>query len=307
MFAASRRGRGAAVSGRRADLLARHVRRSGAELPRDSADGGRADRRDGGRAARDRRRGAAALARMDRASRRGRPRAVGGSGAVRAGADATGWRRRRGSPSRSTTRAAAAWWRLAARRCAGGDRRGRRRAVDPGRSAHAGRGARRRPPARHVSRRRAGRLGVRRLSRADRRCWSMPAACPPPPSFDIGDRVVAPVRARRRLPQARLPRADARRSRSHRRRRVDPARVPAAGGVGGHSGAALRAADAAARRGAGQRRRGGRTSIAAIALVIDGVDVVARHPVAGRLGAAEGAQRRLAGARAALARRVGAC
>ena len=60
--------------------------------------------------------------------------------------------------------------------------------------------------------------------------------------------------ARRRRPAARHARADARRSRSHRRRRVDRARVPAARGLGRHSGAALRAADARCGR---RRRRAG--------------------------------------------------
>ncbi len=86
---------------------------------------------------------------------------------------------------------------------------------------------------------------------------------------------------------------------------VDPARVPAAGGLGRHSGAAVRAADAPAPGGAGAAARGGRTSIAAITL-IDRRRRRRRAPSgAGRLGAAEGAQRRLDGARAALARRVG--
>ena len=50
--------------------------------------------------------------------------------------------------------------------------------------------------------------------------------------------------AGRGSPAARLPRAHAWRSRSHRRRAIDPPRVPAARSVGGDSGAAVRAAHA---------------------------------------------------------------
>ena len=97
-------------------------------------------------------------------------------------------------------------------------------------------------------------------------------------AFDIGDRVVAPVLRDAGSPADRLSRADARRSGSHRRRRVDRPRVPAAGSVGGDSGAAVRAADALcgrAAQAAGARwanvYRGDRVAI-------DGVDVIARHP-----------------------------
>ena len=61
-------------------------------------------------------------------------------------------------------------------------------------------------------------------------------------------------------PAARRPRADARRSRSHRRRRVDRPRVPAAGGLGRHSGAAVRAAYARCGRRRRRPARDGRTS-----------------------------------------------
>ena len=145
-----------------------------------------------------------------------------------------------------------------------------------------------------------------RLSRRDRRCSSTPAASSAASSFDIGDRVVAPVLRDAGRPAARLRRAHARRSRSHRRRGVDRARVPAARGLGRHSGAAIRAADGAC---ASAAQVGGARWANVYARrsrsTIDDVEVIARHPDAAGLGAAEGPERRLARPRAAVARRVG--
>ena len=124
--------------------------------------------------------------------------------------------------------------------------------------------------------------------------------------FDIGDRVVAPVLRDARHSTARLRRADARRSGPHRRSSGDRARVPSARGVGGHSRAAIRTAHGAA---AFRRRRQGRgwaNVYRGDRLLVDGVDDRGAASGAGRLGAAEGAERRLDRARPALAGRLGA-
>ena len=266
----------------------------------------RADRRDGGRASGDRlsRRGAA-LAGMDRAPGRGRPRAVGGSGAVCAGAHAIGWRRRPGLSSRPTTaplprgggrprvgsergvvvRCAAALWIL----------------TDPrtlvARAAMAACTSRFSTSARATPRSWS--------FPADRRCWSTPAACRPPSSFDIGDRVVAPVvrdAGFRRIDYVALTHGDPDHIggaesilREFRPREVwegipvprfEPLHAPATGGSGRRREVGQRLSRRSARHRRGRSRRAPSRSR--------------------RLGASEGAERRLAGARAALARRVGA-
>ena len=72
-------------------------------------------------------------------------------------------------------------------------------------------------------------------------------------SFDIGDRVVAPVLRDQRHSTSRLHRADARRSGPHRRGAGDRARFPSTRGVGGHSRPSFWTAHGAAGSGAGVR------------------------------------------------------
>ena len=324
MLAASVGGRGAPVPGRRARLLARDVRRARAELPGDSADG--ASRRSPGwRSCRRRscprrwRRCAGWVAHLGAGGpRRGRPIS---SGSRRRSPGAS--RRRHGSRSCVYYAALVVCWALWRRRDAGSAsheagrsrairgiarrRRRCRRGLDSRRPADARRRARRRP--RCTSRSSTSGRATRPSSRFPRGATLL---------VDAGGlcRVVVlrHRRPRRRAGSARTP--------AFRRldylalTHGDPdhiggaaslvARVPAARGLGGHSRAALRAAHGAARwppQAAGARWA---NVHAGDRLVVDGVEVVARHPRARRLGAAEGPQRRLDRARAALARRVGA-
>ena len=265
----------------------------GAELPGDPVDGRRADRRDGGRAGGARVRAARAAA--------GWIAHVGAAGLVRSAdlvrfAPALTWRvappswvavvvyyiaggrlvdavaaalRRRGSHGAGRTRRVR--------------RTSRRRSPSPPRSGSSSTRsrssrARRRAAARHVPRRRAGRLrrscvfprGATMLVDAG----GLSAAS----SFDIGDRVVAPVLRRagfRRLDCLVLTHGDP----DHIGGAASIiSRVPAARGLGGHSGAALRAADGAARGRRSARARGGRTSTPAISSSSTASRSSSRHP-----------------------------
>ena len=181
------RDRSDAVSDRRVPVFARHVRGPRAELSGDSADGRCAD----GRAwpscrSRSCRRRLAACRRLCRARRRRRARVVG--------------QPRRLAPA-ATFRVAPPSWPVVAiyyaalvaawclRRRSVGDAvesrarvpsrvqrgRGRFGALDACRTVDGSPSPRRRPSSRLISRRRAGRLRVRAVSAAARRCLSMPA------------------------------------------------------------------------------------------------------------------------------------
>ena len=164
-------GRGRAVPGRRARVLARDLRRARAELPRDPADGRRADRGDGGRAGGDRVRAIGGGRRVGRPHRCRGSGPLGRSRPVCAGADLAGraaimGRDRRLLRSRGRLLGAVETpprrQRLPRSRPDARDSRdsGRRdrchRGVDSRQPGHARRRARRRGAARHVHRRRTG-------------------------------------------------------------------------------------------------------------------------------------------------------
>ena len=256
--------RGRAVSGRRAGLLARHLCRSGAELRRDSVDGRGADRRDGAGAARAGLGAGGRGARLDRASRRRRPGSVGRSRRAGAGADLSGappaWMR--SSPSTTSALALLAWRRRCGRRRtalasrdagprSAGWRRSRRSGLSPSR----GRCSPRAATAACTSRSSTSGRAMPRSSRfrAARRCSSMPAASPArrrSTSATASSRRSCGRCGVRRLDVLALTHGDP----DHiGGAAVDRARVPAAGGVGRHSGAAVRAARAL--RAAGDRGR----------------------------------------------------
>ena len=153
--------RGAPLSGWRAAVFARDVCRPRPQFSRDPADGGCAGGRDGRRARRVRLAMAGDGLRLCRAPWSGGPRAVRGPGSLCADGDVQGRASgvaRRDCLLRGAGRLVAL--RLACR-CRGG---GGRRVVDAGGAVGARGRSRRRPASRHVSRRRAGRLGFRALS-----------------------------------------------------------------------------------------------------------------------------------------------
>ncbi len=299
------RDRGAAVSNRCGDLLARHLCRARAELPRDPADGRGAGRRH------DRRPACCALhaggsgRRFCGAPRGRRPRMVGRTGPF--------------GSVRHIPRCATCvlGLRRVLRRCSGRLDLSAERACDRARCFRGRRGvdsrgamdgfrcARRWASARDVRRCRPGRFGDRHVSaRHDvaRGCGRAGAFCHLR-YWRSGRRASA---ARGRHPAARLRRADARRSRSHRRRRRDHFRISAARGMGRNSGAALCAAHRAAPSGGGGRHP--------LVERADGGPHLARRCAGcggasgdGRLGAPEGEERRLDRHRAPMARGVGAC
>ena len=245
------RDRGAPLSDWRVDLLARHLCRARAELLRDSTDGCRAGRRHARRSAGHSMPAGGIGGRLHCASRSRGARVVGRAGALRAVRDIP----RRAACSlgmRCVLRRAGG--RLALRpRCSRNRSRGfgGRRHLDSGGAMDRSGCARRWPPARDVHRRGAGRFSARQVSA--RRCLARRCRR----ARALGHlRHRGPCR-RARAPRcgdsaARLRRADAWRSRPHRRRGGDRVRISTPRSVGGDSGAALRPAHGAPRR---RRRR----------------------------------------------------